>query len=330
MNRYNPTVQKDLSDNILSKTSYSLPVFDDDGNEINLLKVFNFDEMIEEYLIDLEIRNYSKNTVKTYNSIINDFYNYLKNEKKLYNDKHFLRSFRLYIQYLKRDKLVSQNYIYLVTVVVKKFLEHNKLYFLDDVESPKRTKSLPKSLNEKEVYNLINSIKWDNEKDNPAKIRMKTRDKLILTILYSSGLRVSELINLRVNDIDFDERTMRIRGKGDKDRVVLIDENAKKMIIDYLAIRESDNEYLIINKFNKPITSRYIQKMIKDYGNKANIQKTVTPHILRHSFATHLLKNGVDIRVIQQLLGHSSLSTTQIYTSVDMETIKTLYDKAKM
>lgn len=123
---------------------------------------------------------------------------------------------------------------------------------------------------------------------------------------------------------------MRIRGKGDKDRVVLFDNNAKNMIQEYMEIRDSNSEYLILNKYDKAISARHIQTMIKKYGKKANINKTITPHILRHSFATHLLKNGVDIRVIQQLLGHTNLSTTQIYTSVDMETIKTLYDKAKM
>ena len=123
---------------------------------------------------------------------------------------------------------------------------------------------------------------------------------------------------------------MRIRGKGDKDRVVLFDNNAKSLIEKYMIIRESDSDYLFANRLSNPLSTRYIQIMIKDYGKKAGIDKKVTPHILRHSFATHLLKNGVDIRVIQQLLGHSNLSTTQIYTSVDMETLKNVYDKARM
>ncbi|WP_409201087.1 site-specific tyrosine recombinase/integron integrase [Methanobrevibacter sp. DSM 116169] len=286
--------------------------------------------MTEDYLVDLEIRNYSKNTIKTYTSIIGTFFEYLKKEDKLYSDKDFLRCFRRYIQLLKRDLEVSQNYIYLVTVVLKKFLEFNKLNFLEDVESPKRTKSLPKSLNEKEVNDLIKSITWNIKIDSKTSIKFRIRDKLILTILYSSGLRISELINLKLKDIDFDERIMRIRGKGDKDRVVLFDEKTKELMEKYIDIRNNNNEYLILNKFNNPISARYIQVMIKKYAKKAGITKPITPHILRHSFATHLLKNGVDIRVIQQLLGHTSLSTTQIYTSVDMDTIKSLYDKAKM
>ena len=128
-------------------------------------------------------------------------------------------------------------------------------------------------------------------------------------------MRISELTGLISRDIDFEERTIRVRGKGEKDRIVLFDEKTKDLLMEYLDLRDSDSEY--------------VQIMIKKYADKAGIRKKVTPHILRHSFATHLLKNGVDIRVIQQLLGHSSLATTQIYTSVDMDTIKTLYDHAK-
>ena len=156
------------------------------------------------------------------------------------------------------------------------------------------------------------------------------RDRLILSLLYSSGLRVSELVSLRINDIDLQDRTIRIRGKGDKDRIVLFDENTRNLLEDYLQKRVYESDYLFLNRFGDPLTPRYVQMMIKNYARKAGINKKVTPHILRHSFATHLLKNGVDIRAIQQLLGHSNLSTTQIYTSVDMQTLKNVYDRAKL
>lgn len=304
------------------------PVYKD-GEKVHILNYFDFDEMIDDYLVELEIRNYSPNTIKTYSSIIRNFYRFLQKEEKLYDDRQFLRHFKRYIQHLKRDKEVSQNYIYLVTVVVKKFLEFNHIFFLDEVNAPKRTKSLPKSLNEKEVRDLIESVDYDPDSEDENKKIIKLRDKLILTLLYSSGLRVSELVNLIVKDIDFEERTILIRGKGDKDRVVLFDKNAKLLILEYLNLRIIDSKYLFTNRRGKPLTSRYVQIMIKQYGEKAGITKKVTPHVLRHSYATHLLKNGVDIRVIQQLLGHSSLSTTQIYTSVDMDTIKSVYDQAK-
>ncbi|MDR0956423.1 MAG: tyrosine-type recombinase/integrase [Endomicrobium sp.] len=308
---------------------HNLPMYDENGEIRSILDVFNFEEMIEEYLIELEIRNYSQNTIKTYKSIIKNFYGYLQNETDLYDDKRFLRSFKRYIQYLKRDKGVSQNYIYLVTVVAKKFLEFNNLYFLEEIKSPKRTKSLPKSLNEGEVEKLINAVDYKTITNNYNQKKMRLRNKLILALLYSSGLRISELVTLLTNDVDFDERTIRIRGKGEKDRIVLFDDETKELIESYLELKNSDSEYLFTNKYENHLTPRYIQMMIKDYAKIAGIKKKVTPHILRHSFATHLLKNGVDIRVIQQLLGHSNLSTTQIYTSVDMETIKTIYDKAR-
>ena len=333
MNQFSNKKQYNIYNNPIPKSPVKLPVYDEEGNMVNILNIFDFDELYQEYLVELEIRNYSQTTIKTYSNIIKNFNEYLKTQEKLYTDNHFLRSFKTYIQHLKRDNEVTQNYIYLVTVAVKKFLEYNKLYFLDEIESPKRTKSLPKSLNEKEVNDLINIV--DEDVDNtPLREFTKARNKTILTILYSSGLRISELLNLHINDIDFNNRTMRIRGKGEKDRIVLFDENAKEVILNYLKIRNLNetrkaSELLILNKNSTQLTSRFVEIMIKKYATKAGITKKVTPHILRHSFATHLLTHGVDIRVIQQLLGHASLSTTQIYTSVDMETIKTLYDHAR-
>jgi integrase/recombinase XerD len=295
----------------------------------NILDAFDFPEMIEDYLIELEIRNYSQNTIKTYKSIITNFYRFLLNEKDLYDERLVLRAFKRYIRHLKRDKDVSQNYIYLVTVVVKKFFEFGGIGVLKEVKTPKRTKSLPKSLNEDEVQRLIHAMDGGSNGSTHHSEFLKLRNKVILALLYSSGLRVSELVTLRTDSVDLRERTLRIRGKGEKDRIVLFDDETKEMLEGYLAKRTCDSEYLFVNRSENHLTPRYIQMMIKDYAKAAGIKKRVTPHILRHSFATHLLKNGVDIRAIQQLLGHSNLSTTQIYTSVDMHTLKDVYDRAK-
>lgn len=228
-----------------------------------LLERYNFPELIEDYLIELEIRNYSPNTIKTYKSIVKNFYEFLMNEDDLYDDRRVLRSFKRYIQYLKRDKKVTQNYIYLVTVVVKKFFEFSGIDCLEEVKAPKRTKSLPKSLNEEEVKSLINAVEVA---DDGSVIRrfIKTRDRLILSLLYSSGLRVSELVSLRINDIDPDERTIRIRGKGDKDRIVLFDENTRDLLMDYLKRRIHESEYLFLNRFGDPLTPRYVQNDDKE------------------------------------------------------------------
>ena len=322
------TEQLNLSNEPIQQAPIKLPVFDENGDKKHLMEVFDFESMLEDYLIELEIRNYSENTVKTYSSIIHNLINYMKNEENLYDGKRFLAAFRKYIRDLKRDKYLTQNYIYLTTVVSKKFLEFNNIYFLEDIKNPKRTKSLPKSLNEKEVHDLIDAVSI-KEGDTPFKQKSKRRDKVILTLLYSTGLRISELVKLLKRDIDFDERTIRVRGKGDKDRIVLFDENTKGLLLDYLDTDKNNTDYIFVNKNGNSLTPRYVQMMIKKYADEAGIKKKVTPHVLRHSFATHLLKNGVDIRVIQQLLGHSSLSTTQIYTSVDMDTIKSVYDQAR-
>ena len=203
---------------------------------------------------------------------------------------------------------------------------------MKDVKTPKRTKSLPKSLNENEVINLINAMdKNGDEKDLSEHSEfLRLRNKVILALLYSSGLRVSELVTLHTDSVDLRDRTLRIRGKGEKDRIVLFDGETKELLEGYLLERGEESDYLFVNRSGNHLTPRYIQMMIKDYAKAAGIKKRVTPHILRHSFATHLLKNGVDIRAIQQLLGHANLSTTQIYTSVDMHTLKNVYDRAKL
>ena len=295
----------------------------------SILEDYDLPEMIEDYLIELEIRNYSRNTIKTYKSIVINFHNFLLAEKNLTDDRRVLRAFKKYITHLKRDKNVSQNYIYLVTVVVKKFFEFGGIHILDEIKTPKRTKSLPKHLNEQEVKNLIHAYdKADENLTKHAQIR-NLRNKVILALLYSSGLRVSELVYLHTDNVDLTERTIRIRGKGEKDRIVLFDDRTKTLIEEYIKKKDDDSLFLFVNRSGNHLTPRYIQMMIKDHAKAAGIKKKVTPHILRHSFATHLLKNGVDIRAIQQLLGHANLSTTQIYTSVDMQTLKNVYDRAK-
>ncbi len=293
------------------------------------LEELDFEDQIEDYILDMDIQSYSSNTLKTYKSILENFYDFLLSEKKLKDELSLLRSFKRYLQHLKRDKEVSQNYLYLVTVVIKKFFEYIEVGITDQIKIPKRTKSLPKALNEQEVYDLIHAKDndYNPEKSNPQNIT-NLRNKLTLTLLYSTGLRISELITLKTDAIDEQEHTIRIRGKGEKDRLVIFDNETLRLIHEYLDKRNMDNEYLFVNQRNRPLTSRYVQLMIKEYAKKAGITKKVTPHVLRHSFATHLLKNGVDIRAIQQLLGHSNLSTTQIYTSVDMHTLKDAYNTA--
>lgn len=288
-------------------------IIDKNGNKINILDVYNFNKIKESYITYLKNNNYSQNTIKTYSSIIHKFTTYLKNQIAIYNEKEFIKYFNSYILYLKQVKNVSQNYIYLVTVVVKKFLEFNNIHFLDSITTPKRIKSPPNFLTQKEVKQLLDSITWDENSDSDFRIITKLRDKLIVTLLYSSGLRVSELINLTVDNVNFEGKQLSIVGKNNS-RVILLDESTKQLIQKYLEKRTQKSNYLVVNKSGNPLTPRYVQLMIKKYGNESGIEKKITPHILHHSYATHLFEQGVNIKIIQQLLGHSNLSTTQIYS----------------
>lgn len=288
-------------------------IIDKNGNKINILDVYNFNKIKENYITSLKNNNYSQNTIKTYSSIIHKFTTYLKNQIAIYNEKEFIKYFNSYILYLKQVKNVSQNYLYLVTVVVKKFLEFNNIHFLDSITTPKRIKSPPNFLTQKEVKQLLDSITWDENSDSDFRIITKLRDKLIVTLLYSSGLRVSELINLTVDNVNFEGKQLSIVGKNNS-RVILLDESTKQLIQKYLEKRTQKSNYLVVNKSGNPLTPRYVQLMIKKYGNESGIEKKITPHILRHSYATHLFEQGVNIKIIQQLLGHSNLSTTQIYS----------------
>ena len=288
-------------------------IIDKNGNKINILDVYNFNKIKENYITSLKNNNYSQNTIKIYSSIIHKFTTYLKNQIAIYNEKEFIKYFNSYILYLKQVKNVSQNYLYLVTVVVKKFLEFNNIHFLDSITTPKRIKSPPNFLTQKEVKQLLDSITWDENSDSDFRIITKLRDKLIVTLLYSSGLRVSELINLTVDNVNFKGKQLSIVGKNNS-RVILLDESTKQLIQKYLEKRTQKSNYLVVNKSGNPLTPRYVQLMIKKYGNESGIEKKITPHILRHSYATHLFEQGVNIKIIQQLLGHSNLSTTQIYS----------------
>lgn len=189
-----------------------------------------------------------------------------------------------------------------------------KFYFLEvlkrpitTMKVPKKDKKLPEVLTKEEVKRLIDSADTN-------------KSRIMISLLYSSGLRVSELVKLKPQDMRFDENIGWARsGKGSKDRMFILSQSIANEIKDYLKKR-IDNEYVFSK--DRPLTTRNVQKIVKNLRTKASIQKKVTPHTLRHSFATHLLEEGTDIRLIQTLLGHSSLNTTQLYTHVSTEQLK--------
>lgn len=177
------------------------------------------------------------------------------------------------------------------------------------IKRPKKENKIPIVLTRQEINNLIQ-----------AASTLKT--KLILQLLYSSGLRVSETVNIKPNDLDFNENIGWVRGgKGKKDRMFIL---SKKLYTKLKKFIEKHSDWGYVFSKNRPLTARNIQKLIQKCAKKANINKKVHPHTLRHSFATHLLENGTDIRKIQVLLGHSSLTTTQIYTQINQDQIKSI------
>ncbi len=197
------------------------------------------------------------------------------------------------------------------------------------VSSVKNIKPLPKFLTVDDAFKMIDSVSDDDF--------ISQRDKAILEFLYGCGIRVSELCSLNLDDIDLREGLIKVRGKGNKERIVPIGQKAKDAVKKYLAMRQvlrikkrlkSDETPLFINNRGSRISDRQVRRIVQKYAKAIGISEKIGPHTLRHTFASHLLMEGADLRVIQELLGHSSLSTTQIYTHIDLKHLMEIYDKS--
>ncbi len=195
----------------------------------------------------------------------------------------------------------------------------------EKIESPQIEKTLPDFLTESEINKLFNSI---SENDN-----YELRDKAIFELLYSSGLRITEAIELHYSDINFEEQYITITGKGNKERIVPIGTEAVRLLNKY--IRESrkkiigkrESEYLFISKKGSKLNRKSVWRLLKNYVTRTKINKNITPHTLRHSFATHLIENGADLRAVQELLGHTDISTTQVYTHLVKEKLQKIHKR---
>lgn len=186
----------------------------------------------------------------------------------------------------------------------------------EPLEAPFRRKRLPKTLTEPQTNHLL------EQSDHG---RYPRRDRAILELMYSAGLRAAEVVSLRLTDLDFHHRTARVIGKGSKERVVLFGETARRMMEDYIRTERSstpESITLFTNPSGRALTTRTVQNIVKRWAAGAGLPPTVSPHTLRHSFATHLLDGGADLKSVQQLLGHESLATTQIYTFVSVDRLR--------
>ncbi len=233
-----------------------------------------------------------------------------------------------FIEYLKKSSL-SVRSISRIIVSIKnfyKFLIKEKIIInnpCEDIESPKQIKSLPKVLNIEEINKLLDFV---------PKTAFEYRNKAMVELLYASGLRVSELINLNIKDINIDMAIVRCVGKGNKERIIPIGDIALKYINKYLneyrhiMLKGYITDVLFINNQGKGLTRQGFFKILKQIAKKQEIKKSFSPHTIRHSFATHLLDRGADLRSIQEMMGHSDITTTQIYTHIAQGTIKKNYD----
>ncbi|AFK23324.1 site-specific tyrosine recombinase/integron integrase [Pyrococcus sp. ST04] len=219
-----------------------------------------------------------------------------------------------------RKKGYSMRSINLAIQALKAYLRFEGLEGeAERLKNPKVPRTLPKSLTRDEIKKLISVID-------------SSRDKIIVLLMYTAGLRISEVCNLRIEDVDFENSVIRVRGgKGGKDRIIPIPRELLEEIKNYLRARKDSSPYLFVEKRRKnkdKLSTKAVWRLIKKYGEKAGIN--LTPHQLRHSFATHMLERGIDIRIIQELLGHANLSTTQIYTKVTAKHLREAVEKAKL
>lgn len=294
-------------------------------------------ELIEEFVNYLySVKNYSVNTQQSYRNDLVEFLNFIKTEKmaagllKIRNE----RICKNYISYLSNQNLKS-------TSIHRKLSSLNSFYdylvkqelidvnYFKNVSSPKIPKRLPKMIKGEEIQMLFDICDLNN--------KLGYRNYCILGCLYGCGLRVSELCNMQIKDIDFIERVIKIHGKGSKERYVVMYEELSNMLKHYIStfrldiLYNGDNKEIrnvFLNKNGGKLSRVGVRKILDGLVKRCNETFHISPHMLRHSFATALLNNGADMRSVQELLGHESLSTTQIYTHVSFETIRSSYEIA--
>ena len=266
-------------------------------------------------------RAYSDNTVGAYMNDLNKYEEFLKKDI-LKSDTEDLEKYLKYIKNLESTTVAHK------ITSIKSYFNYNikreivSVNPADKVSRPKLTKHLPEYLTEEEVGKLL-----DVEVKSPYDYRNKT----ILELLYSSGIRISELVNIKTPNYDSEECLIRIMGKGSKERIVPLGDYAVNIMNDYMnnyrpLINKKHTDYVFVNNRGDKISRQFIFKVIKKEALKKGIKKDISPHTLRHTFATHLLKNGADLRIIQELLGHENISTTQIYTHVTNNKLKSDYE----
>lgn len=293
----------------------------------------NLNKCVEDFLIHCEVeKNQAKHTIRNYQLYLGRFLdwadqNNIKNPSEINLEK--IKKYRIYLNSIINDKnqtlkKKTQNYHIIALRAFLKYLIKNDINTLspEKIELAKEESRNINFLEEDELEKLMSQI-------DENKI-IGLRDRAIFETLFSTGLRVSELANLDKNNINLDKKEFTVIGKGSKARIVFLSDRAAQIIKRYLNLRKDDDDALFIQhnlkKEDKRLSVRTIQRIIKKYAQKAGITKKVTPHTLRHTFGTDLLRSGADLRAVQELLGHSSITTTQIYTHVTDKHLKEVHD----
>lgn len=289
------------------------------------------DKLIEEYLSYLLVeKGLAENTLESYHRDLRKFKVYLEGRNELDITKVSRQAIIQYLWELGKKGMattsISRNLAAIKSffnfLLQERYIEKNPTA---NLESPRLEKQLPQILSIEEVDRLLEQP----DCATPTGLR----DKAMLEVLYATGLRVSELTSLNINDVNLDLAFLRCWGKGQKERIVPLGKFAVENITAYLEkgrnklCKDSENVALFINFYGKRITRQGFWKIIKKYSRQAGLKKDITPHTLRHSFATHLLENGADLRSVQEMLGHADISTTQIYTHITKSRLKQVYDR---
>lgn len=292
-------------------------------------------EFIEGFKSYLSVeKNFSEHTLSAYCSDIVSFILWLNDFNCTDVDFNKLREYLHFIQRFDYKKTTIARKTASIRTFYKylfreRFIDNNPAISLS---APKKPKSLPKFLTIDEVEKILNNVNIET----PAGFR----NKVILELLWATGMRVSELSNLNFGDLNLEENEIRVFGKGAKERIVLISDRAKQYLIQYIKTARNllapgydigeinENSPLFINNTGYRLQNKTIRKTINEVVEKIELPKKVTPHVFRHSFATHLIENGADLRVVQELLGHAGISNTQIYTHISMKHMQDVYESA--
>ena len=279
-----------------------------------MIKGYKKDHIIRSFLDSLYIeKGLSKNTVSSYKNDISSFLSWL-NKKQINYQQVSGKNINEFISNLFNSGLKSSSINRKISSIKHFYLFLSKKKIIkfspaDEIETPKQEKYLPISMSEDEVERLLSS-------PNSNRI-IERRDKAMIEILYATGMRISELVNLKLTDVDFNRSVLKVFGKGSKERLVPYGEKAAEALDIYLRDRKkSDSKNVFLSNRGSQITRGAFWQRIKIYIKRENLKSSISPHTLRHAFATHLLNRGADLRSVQILLGHSDLSTTQIYTHI--------------